>query len=130
MHLEFCEPVFRKNNIFHLNALDFKFLRMVFDEIKKNDPDEENQDEVNLFKTLVFYLIYPNNKQESPFDLVIENNSPKCINIMLEMLISVPEYRVSSFMRKHFPTIFPMNLPIFEEFLDSCLFNNIPMNNI
>jgi len=111
-------------------ALDYKFLKQIYEEIKKNEPAEDNNEDENPYKSLIFYLVYPNHKQESPFDIAIKNNSPKCVDLMLQMLIEVPEYRVSHFIKSHFSTLFTMKLGSFEGFLESCLFTNLPMINI
>lgn len=75
-------------------ALEHKFLKLVYEEVKKLDPDEAS-DEHNPWKSIYFSLIYPNGEFESPFDIAMKNNSPKCIELMLTMLIEVPEYRIS-----------------------------------
>ena len=92
--------------------MDSKFLKLFYDEIKKFD-SEEMQEE-NPWKTLFFYMIYPNHNRESPFDLVMSENSPKCIQIMLQMLIELPDERISLFIKKHFSKLFTMGLEVFE----------------
>jgi len=130
LHPQHLSLLMRKNSIFHMIALDYKFLKQIFEEIMKNEPPEDNIEDENPYKNYIFYLVYPNHKQESPFDIAIKNNSPKCVDLMLQMLIEVPEFRVSHFIKSHFSTLFPMGLASFDSFLDSCLFTNLPMTSI
>lgn len=43
------------------------------------------------------------------------------------MLIDLGEYRLSQFIRKHFSTLFSLELKIFERYLDTCFFKHKSM---
>lgn len=45
------------------------------------------------------------------------------------MLIDLGEYRLSQFIRKHFSTLFSLQLKIFEKFLESCFFKHKSMKD-
>lgn len=123
--LEHFEPKYNGKTLFHLFALNFKMLSMVVEEIKK----EDSEDDPNPLKAILFSAIYPDNTGVSPFDIAIKNQSPKNIELMLEMLISLEEYSLSKFIKKHIPKLFSMQLKVFEKYLESCFFKHKSMQD-
>src|SRR5687768_9331674 len=97
--LEHFEPKYDGKTMLHLYALNSKMLSLIVEEIRKG----ENDDEPNKLKEILFSVVCPDNKGNSPFDIAIKNQSPKNIEIMLEMLISMEEYSLSQFVKKHIP---------------------------
>jgi hypothetical protein len=85
------EPRFGDKTIFHLYATDKFFLQVILDEAKKTDS--------KVLKEVFFQLIYPDDNMESPFDLAMKSQSPKCLEIMLEMLMMSSGAPVSKYIR-------------------------------
>ena len=54
------------------------------------------------FERMIFYILYPDHKGMSPFDYAMEDVSYKCIEEMLDMLSSRPNFNFSKYLRKHF----------------------------
>mmetsp|Transcript_4875 Transcript_4875/g.3473 ORF Transcript_4875/g.3473 Transcript_4875/m.3473 type:complete len:89 (-) Transcript_4875:192-458(-) len=42
LHPEHLSILMRRNNIFHMIALDYSFLKQIYDEIKKHEPNEDD----------------------------------------------------------------------------------------
>lgn len=66
--------------------------------------------------------MYLNKCHKTPFEIALDRKSPKSIELYLEMLMKLPEFRVSPFLKKHFDELFEMQLETFERFLDTCFF--------
>ena len=119
LKLQHFQPVYNGLTLFHQYSLDYRALALIFDEIKRYDPEEE--DEIlkeNTFKELLFQVIYPNDYIGTPFDLAVKSTSPKLIEIQLQMLMTMPQYRLSQFIKKHFQFLFLLALPSFEDYLE------------
>ena len=69
LFLEHIEPKYDGKTILHMYALNSKMLQMIFEEIKK----EDSEDEPNKLKEILFSAVYPDNKGVSPFDVAIKN---------------------------------------------------------
>jgi hypothetical protein len=70
-------------------------------------------------------VVYPSIENGmSPFDTAVKRKSPKSIEAMLEMLISLPDLRVGKFIRKHYTDLFASGLNTFDRYLDSCMFKH------
>ena len=64
-------------------------------------------------------MLLQNRGGKTPFDVAIENNNKKSIELMLKHLIEVPHFSLSKAIYKHFPQLLNMDLKIFEEFLNT-----------
>lgn len=95
-------------------------MKLIYDEIKKYGSEEFGDE--NPYKNIFLLIIYPNQFKESPFDYVMDNNLPKCIHLMLQMLVDLDGYRLSLFVKEHFNKLFTMNLEIFEQYLNAFTF--------
>ena len=60
----------------------------------------------------------------SPFDYAVHSQSPKSIEVMLEMMIYLEDYSMSQFIKKHITTLLAMELKVFEKYLDYCFFKH------
>lgn len=49
---------------------------------------------------------------------------------MLEMLIKLPDYRISGFIRQHFDDLFSLNLKSFKKYLEVCFFKHRSLNEV
>jgi hypothetical protein len=116
LYTEYLEPRFGDKTIFHQYATDVKFLQIILDEAKRT--------ESKVLKHVFFQLVYPDDNMESPFDLAMKSLSPKCIEIMLEMLMLSSDAPMSKYIRKHFGALFKLGIPNFEPFLDLCFFQH------
>lgn len=58
----------------------------------------------------------------------MDQNSPKCIELMLEMMIKLPHLRMSPFIRQYFDELFSLNLSSFKKYLDICFFKHESLN--
>lgn len=74
-------------------------------------------------KLLFFNLLVPDKHGDTPLDLVINGNSPKSIEIMMEMLVQLPQWPISKLIRKHFSALFEAK-GIMNEFLATTIFKN------
>ena len=74
----------------HQYSLNYKVLYLLFEEAMKTD--EENDAKK---KEVLLAIIYPNSMGDSPFDIAIRNQSPKNLELMLNMLILLNDYRCS-----------------------------------
>lgn len=70
-----------------------KFLKRYFEEIKYLIEDLSYK-EADRY---IFYLLYPDDKGETPFDLAMKENAHKCVELMLDMLSYNPNYNYSKY---------------------------------
>lgn len=78
-------------------------------------------------------ILYPNNNCESAFDLAIRKNLIKVVDVYIKMLIQldkVKHYRFSKHIRQYFFEIFEMNIASFNQYLETCTFTHLDMNEI
>ncbi len=109
IQLDNFKPRYDGNSMFHRYATDQKFLKLIVDEIKKFDSEEVD----NPWKNLYFHIIYPNKDKESPFDIAMIDQSPKCVELMLQMFIELDSFSISLYIKKHFSQLFQMGLEVF-----------------
>lgn len=117
---------------FSLYALNHNFLRIVLEEIMKLDDTFNKKEENESYgkKMLFLHLLYPNNEDQSAFDLAMEKKSPKSIEVMLKMLCKLEDLSLSKYLLHHFAQLFTMELTSFHSFLDSCVFQLPKMRQI
>ena len=93
----------------------------------------------NLLKYLSFFendplyywmIVTQNNAEKTPLDIVIENNSVKMIELMLNMLVKLDWFSFSRVLYTKFPTLFGMNLKSFEKYLNTWYFVTFQMKSI
>jgi hypothetical protein len=105
-------------NIMHLFCTNHKFLKRYFDEIKFL-VEELNYKEGDRH---IFYLLYPDDKGDTPFDIAMRENANKCIETMLDMLSYNPNYNYSKYLQKHIYELLNMQSDSVRNYLNSCTF--------
>lgn len=79
-----------ENTLLHQFALNENFLRTLFKELRYRVQELEDLDALSY----VFYVLLPNNtkttKGRRPFSISLKRSSPKCLELMLEMLLLDP----------------------------------------
>lgn len=106
----------------HQFALNENFLRTLFKELRYRVQELEDLDALSY----VFYVLMPNNtrttKGRRPLSICLKRSSPKCLELMLEMLMLDPTGK--DFMRYVEPylnKLVDMKSPVFQRFFDqSC----------
>lgn len=119
-------------NVFHFLIKDFKILKKFQYSYMKFIEQFEDEDDKKKYFELFLFILYPNRKEVSPFDLALKESS-QFVNLFLEMLAQVPDYSLSRFIFKDiivFKQLMDMGLKSFETFLDRCLYQSLTMQKI
>ena len=75
-------------------------------------------------------ILLENNQGKSPLEIAIEGESPKCVDIMLNLLSNVTHNRNSKLLSKWFSKLLEFNLKSFYDYLESCTIQTNEMKNI
>lgn len=103
---------------------------VVFDYV---DDYDNLQKVLDIFEDSPLYyimLVLENNEGKSPLQLAIENNSARIIELMLNKLLKLGHFSLSSKIFTNFSTLFKLNLRSFERYLNSCYFVTEQMKSI
>ncbi|CDW74810.1 UNKNOWN [Stylonychia lemnae] len=112
------------NNFYHYLFNNFTFLKQSLREIKRQT-SELNNEEAEYY---IYYLLFMNNKDESPFDLSMKNFTPRSIDILLDILSINDNYDYFIFLKKHLFRLLEMKSDKFERFFDEC--SSVKSHNI
>jgi len=121
---EFSTFAINNSNVFHMIAVNHRLLHSFKQAVEKNIV----RDRTEIMKYLG--LLIKNDQGVTPFDIAIANESPKCIEIQLQMLNSMPALNFGKIIDKHFDYLFHIGTTVFEEFLANCFFQNKLMDTI
>jgi len=114
---DFTKFQINQENIFHLIAINFKMLTAMRTLVSKK---EQRGDRNAVFEYLS--LLVKNSQYKTPLDIAVANESPKCIEIMLNMLNEMPDYNFGKLTDHHFNKFFEMGTKVFDDFLGNCFF--------
>ena len=103
------------NSALHYFALDSEALSLVLDFMEEHKIGYLNA------------ILMKNRKGESPIDITIKGESPKCTELLLRKLPLFKDSTLSSLFRDRFAELLNMNLQSFHKYLDSCFFQTLQM---
>jgi hypothetical protein len=112
------------SNIFHFLVKDYKVLKKFYQNFMKHVEDIEDEDERKKELELFLLILYPNNKELTPFEIAMRASS-QFVDVFLRMLTEVPDYQLSRFIFNElsvFRQVLRMGLPSFTTFLQRCMF--------
>jgi len=95
------------NTILHMLSTEVDDLKVVLDYLGSNK------------KEFLTAILMKNNKGKTPLDLSIENDSPKCTDLLLSTLAKVDQGNYSQLFYGIFGELLRMKLISFHTFLDS-----------
>ena len=95
------------NTIVHLFALNFNCLSFIINFI------------IEYNKKYLTMILVKNKQNISPLDITIENESPRCTELMLRSISLLGSGSYSSLIYERFDKLLGMNLKAFYEYLDS-----------
>ena len=95
------------NTILHLFALNFNCLSFIINFI------------IEYNKKYLTMILVKNKQNISPLDITIENESPRCTELMLRSISLLGSGSYSSLIYERFDKLLGMNLKAFYEYLDS-----------
>ena len=72
-------------------------------------------------------ILSKNHNNDSPLDIAIENDAPWSTELMMKYLVNLSSLNISKAFYDKFPELFSMNLPGFNEFLSTCIFQTDQM---
>ncbi|CDW75982.1 UNKNOWN [Stylonychia lemnae] len=79
------------NNILHLMATNEEFLQIFIKDVEYLINELDYKETEQFF----FLAVYPNNTGDTPLDFAIHDHTPRCIELILDMLASKPKYNYS-----------------------------------
>ena len=106
------------STIIHLYALNKSQLSFVLDYFNQNSKEYLNA------------ILQKNYAGETPIDIAIDDDSPKCIEILLRYLANISETMYSNQLFKRFSKLLQMNLKSFHVFLSGCKFQTVQMKSM
>jgi len=102
-------------NIIHLLQSNLAFLQNFQKEVSRQANELENEDALNL----IYYVLFPDVTNESPFSSVLTKNySPRCVEQMLTILQLNDNYDYFMHIKHHFFRLLEMKSRVFERFFD------------
>ena len=114
---DFTKFAINQENIFHLIAINFKMLNAMKTLVQKK---EQRGDKSAILEYMSILL--KNRLGKTALDIAVINESPKCIEIMLDMLNEMPDNNFGKLTDHHFSKFFEMGTRVFDEFLGNCFF--------
>lgn len=105
------------NNLLHMLALNYNSLQIILNFLAEYD------------KRYLTMILMKNKENISPLDITIENDSPKCTELMLNSLSKLDTGIYSPLIFERFNKLLEMNIRSFYDYLDSCFFQTIQMQN-
>ncbi len=73
------------------------------------------------FKNFLYYVVYPNSNQQSPFESLLKDGySPRCLELMFEILTIDSSNDYFTHMKQHFFRLLDFKSPAFLTFFESC----------
>jgi len=121
---DFTQFAIQNTNILHMFAINHRLLNSFMEAILKQEQKDMS------VKEEFFGVLLKNNKGQTPLDMAVDNESPKCIELMLMMLNKQPSLSLSGLVDVHFDKLFSLGTKIFEEYLANCWFQNKIMDSI
>ena len=98
------------STVCHDFALNPERLAEVFELFQEEDPE------------LYSMLLMPDKNGNTPVDIALDNQSPKCLELMLAKIATLTQIKASRVFADRFGELFDMDLASFQTFLDSCFF--------
>jgi len=96
-------------------ALEYKTLSLILDYMEYHRPE------------YLTAILMKNNKNKSPLDITLDNESPKNTELFLRKLTLFRDSSLSILFYDRFSELLAMNITAFHEYLDSCFFQTIQM---
>lgn len=103
------------NTSLHFFALEYETLSLILDYMEEHRPE------------YLTSILMKNNKNKSPLDITLDNESPKNTEILLRKLTNFNDSSLSILFYDRFPELLAMNITAFHEYLDSCFFQTVQM---
>jgi hypothetical protein len=102
----------------HLYALEYDILKLILDHMEEKRPE------------YLTAILMKNNKNKSPLDITLDNESPKNTELLLRKLCLFKDVSLSLLFYDRFSELLAMNITAFHEYLDSCFFQTVQMKGI
>jgi hypothetical protein len=106
------------NTSIHLYALEYDTLTLILDYFEEHKPE------------YLTAILMKNDKDKSPLDITLDNESPKNTEVLLKKLVLFKDASLSILFYDRFSELLAMNLTSFHDYLDSCFFKTVQMKSI
>lgn len=106
------------NTIFHIYSLNADKLSLITNYMIENN------------KQALSGILARNQEGKTPFDIAIERDSTKTIDILMKALSELDDGKYSNQLYTHFPKLIRKGLKSFHDYLDTCTFQTVQMKNM
>ena len=103
-------------NFLHFFSINSTFLEDFYTLLSRTTYEDPDSDSANF----IYYILFTNSKNESPFDKCMKSYSPKCIELMLDILQLDDSYDYFVHIKKHLHALLELKSEKFETFFEEC----------